>query len=257
MKAAEPDKTKVKGTILGLIILILMFGGIAATSALGLYSTENEKQPHRIEEGRSSGNYDPEDIRGSYTLKEISDLYDIEGEVLIEAFQLPEGTNLNTFKSKDIEALYADAGTEIGNGSLKVFVALYKNLPIFLADDYLPEPAVALIMENNPSLTEEQKIYLDGHAYKTEEKPVSAETTEQIAPAETVSSTSEPSTSEEPAINGQITFQGVLDLGITKAQIEEIIKAPMPGTNLTVRGYCQENGLSFSEVKAALSELVE
>lgn len=262
MKAAEPAKTKVKGTILGLIILVLMFGGIAATSALGLYSTENEKQPNRIEEGQSSGSYDPEDIRGSYTLQEISDLYEIEGAVLIEAFQLPEGTDLSTFKSKDIEALYADAGTEIGNGSLKVFVALYKNLPIFLADDYLLEPAVALIIENNPSLTEEQKVYLEGHTYKIEEKPVSAETSEQTAPAETVSSTPEAatppaSTSEEPAINGQITFQGALDLGITKAQIEEIINGPMPATNLTVRSYCQDNGLSFSEVKAALSELVK
>lgn len=289
MKAAEPAKTKVKGAILGLIILVLMFGGIAVTSALGLYSTENEKQPNRIETGQSSGSYDPEDIRGSYTLKEISDLYEIEGAVLIEAFQLPEGTDLNTFKSKDIEALYADAGTEIGNGSLKVFVALYKNLPIFLADDYLPEPAVNLIIENNPSLTEEQKNYLQEHTYKVEEKPVSTETTEQTAPAteETVSSTPEvsqtnatapaktnvteaaqtngtasqtapaASTSEEPAINGQITFQGVLDLGITKTQIEEIINGPLPATNLSVRTYCQDNGLSFSEVKAALNGLIE
>ncbi len=245
VKTAEPAKTKVKGPILAVTLVILMFGGIAATSALGLYSTENQKQPNRIESGVGSGSYNPEDIKGSYTLKEVSDLFGIPEEALITAFQLPQGTDLNTFKSKDLESLYADAGTEIGNGSLKVFVALYKNLPIFLADDYLPESAVNLIIENNPLLTEEQKNYLKEHTYKMEGTPVSTETTEQTT------------TTAEFAVNGQITFQGLLDLDVTKAEIEEVIGAPMPATNLSVRTYCQDNGMSFSEVKAAFSALIE
>ncbi len=170
MKVGKSDKTKVEGSVIALVTLILMFGGISVTSAMGLYATEGDKQPNRLEGTESGGSYNPEDIRGSYTLEEISERYEIKGEVLIKAFQLPEGTNLKTFKSKDIENLYANAETEIGNGSLKVFVALYKNLPIFLDDDYLPESAVKLILENNAALTAAQKSYLEGHTYKVNQK---------------------------------------------------------------------------------------
>lgn len=244
LKTAEPQKTKLKGSLLGIIIVVLMFGGIALTSALGVYSTENEKKPSLINSGEAMGLYNPEDIRGSYTLKEVSDLFEIPEATLIEAFQLPAGTDLNTFKSKDLEGLYAEAGTEIGNGSLKVFVALYKNLPIALSDDYLPEKAVKLILENNPSLTEAQRKYLEEHTFAMG----------QTAAPNTVGSQE---TSGEPAINGQITFQGLLDLGITQKQIESVIGSPMPATNLSVRTYCQESGLSFSEVKSALTKLTE
>ncbi len=237
---------------LGLLTLILMFGGIAATSALGVWSTESEKIPVKYNEGEAKGSYNPADIRGSYTFKEISDLFGIEQSVLREAFLIPETEDLAIFKSKNLEALYADAPQEIGNSSVQVFVALYNNLPIDLGDEYLLEPAVKLILAHNLELTEEQKSYLQTHTVKLDSKVIPVTETAPVA------STTTPETSTtEPAINGQSTFQSALDLGITEAQIETIINAKMPATNVSIRSYCQENGLSFSEVKAALSALLE
>lgn len=63
-------------------------------------------------------------------------------------------------------------------------------------------------------------------------------------------------TTEEHLINGQISFYGLLDLGLTKEEIEGVIGGEMPAQNIIVRSYCQENGLSFSEVKAVLTEIL-
>jgi len=292
LKSADPAKSKVKAIIIAPIVLVLMFGGIMATSALGVYSTENVKEPNRIEEGTAAGSFDPEEIKGSYSLQEISDLYGIPGEVLIKAFDLPEDTDITIFKSKDLETIYVDTAYEIGNGSLKLFVALYQNLPIGLGDDYLPQTAVDLILEHNLELTDEQKSYLETHTYTplggqstpaevmasggevgtTTESTTEANTTEATvvaAPAvATGTETSEATTGtgtgtgisttgEEPEVNGQITIQGLLDLGITQAEIEQVLGAPMPATNFSLRTYCENNSLSFSEIKAAFTALLE
>ncbi|MGL5257760.1 MAG: 4Fe-4S binding protein [Proteocatella sp.] len=74
--------------------------------------------------------YTPEDIRGSFTIKEVGIIFDIPETILVEAFGIPEEKDLNIFKSKDIEVLYEESGKGIGNGSLKVFVALYKGLTV-------------------------------------------------------------------------------------------------------------------------------
>lgn len=296
LKSADPAKSKVKAIFLAPIILVMMFGGIMITSALGLYTTENDKVPNRIEEGDAAGSYDPEEIKGSYSLQEVSDLYDIPGDVLIQAFGLPVDTDLNTFKSKNIEELYEGAAYEIGNGSLKTFVALYQNLPIGLGDEFLPQTAVDLILEHNLELTDEQILYLETHTYHPEgaqNTPADVvtsggevgETTDSttvesagaakldtapevpLASENTTTSTGTgagdgtgpgvSATGEEPAVNGQITFQGLLNLGITKEEIEQVLGAPMPATNFSLRTYCQNNSLPFSEIKAAFTALLE
>jgi ferredoxin len=237
-KSAKP----VGFVTIAVLIFVIMFGGIASTAALGYWSTSSEKIPAKFEKGVAEGSYDPSDIRGSYTFMEVATIFEIDPEVLREAFQIPSSEDLNTYQSKNLETQYAGSAQEIGNSSLQVFVALYKNLPITLADVYLPESAVVLIESHNAALTAEQKTYLELHSVGTQGvvSPKS-ETTEVVA------------TAEEAEINGQTTFKAVLDLGITEAQIESVINAKMPPTNVTVRGYCQENGLSFSEVKEKLS----
>lgn len=252
---------KINERLLGLVVVGVIGLGILGASAAGLWSTENDKTPSKLTEAGVEGEYNPEDIRGSYTFKEISELYKIDLIVLKEAFQVPEDRNIETFKSKDIEGLYESTGSEIGNGSLKVFVALYKNLPIYLGDDMLPETAVALIKENNVSLTPEAIAYLETHTLGVLPINNPLETVE-VAPAvkttpQTPHPTSDSETENEPVVNGQSTFQSALDLGITKEQIEVVIGASMPPTNQSIRDYCKSNGLQFSEIKAKLLELVE
>lgn len=253
--ASEKPVKKIGGLQLGIVTLIVIFGGIALTAALGYWSTENTKTPRLIESGAGTGQYNPEDIRGSYTFGEISNLYQIPREVLLEAFGLPMNTDAETFKVKNLETVYEGASVSIGNGSMQMFVALYKGTEVYLGEDFLPKAAVDLIYKNNPNLSEEVKIYLESHTYRGEQAaPDSVSSTP--APVNSTPASASSEASSEPLINGQTTFQGVLNLGISKEQIEEIIGGPMPATNLSVRAYCQDNGMSFSEVKTALNALL-
>ena len=81
MKTADPSKTKIKGSVVAILVFLLMFGGIAATSALGYWSTANEALPDKLEQGSTAGSYDPEDIRGSYALRDVATLFDIPESV--------------------------------------------------------------------------------------------------------------------------------------------------------------------------------
>lgn len=154
---------KIKQRTMGVLILLIFALGITTTITLNLWATTSKKIPNKIDIGSSSDAYNPSDIRGSYTFDEISSLFDIDIQVLYSAFGLPPETDGTVMKTKDLESLYENASVEIGNGSVKVFVALYKNLPIELGDDYLLKEASALIIEENKNLTQEQKTYLDTH----------------------------------------------------------------------------------------------
>jgi hypothetical protein len=244
-------KMKINIRNMGIIIIVVIFAGIWATIAAGLWTTESDKIPVTYKEGEFEGLYNPEDIRGSYLFKEVSDLFEIDLDVLYKAFGL-ENINNEELKSKDLEGLYAEADNEIGNGSVQVFVALYKNLPIVLEDTFLPEQAVEIIMENNKELTEEQILYLKEHTVILPE--ISGENLNE-EPKEQTEGTKDESTEEENLVKGATTFKQVLDAGITKQQIEEILGIEMPSSNMAIKDFCLEKGLSFSSVKTKLNDL--
>lgn len=154
---------KMKTTTIAILVLVIIFGGVGITSALGWWSTTTSRQPVKYTKGAVTGEYNPADIRGSYTFDDVATLFGIQGDVLKQAFNLPEETDLKVFKTKNLEGLYENSPVEIGNGSVKLFVALYLNLPYTLTDDYLTERAVELIKGNNSSLTQEQLDYLETH----------------------------------------------------------------------------------------------
>ncbi len=242
---------KLKANLLGILIVFVIFGGIGISNASGLWKTESDKVPATYQEGEYAGTYNPADIRGSYSFEEISELFAIDLQILYEAFQVPGDTDGSVFKSKDMEGLYEDFGYEVGNESVRIFVALYKNLPIILSDSYLPKSAVELIKEANPSLTKEQLDYLE--AYEINETAANTNQGAIEAPDQKAEITLEES---ENGITGTTTFQKALDAGITKDEIEEVIQGPMPSTNQTIKDYCVEKGLSFKDIKDRLNSII-
>jgi len=154
---------KIKSNTLGILVLVILFGGIFAGSAMNMWITESTKTPDKIEEGASAGEYNPEDIKGSYTFGEVSELFDIPLEDLADAFDLPEDVEPSAFKSKELETIYAGLEFEVGTGSVRMFVALYKGLPYEPSEEtYLLENAVQILKEK-ADLTKEQIEYLDSH----------------------------------------------------------------------------------------------
>lgn len=241
---------RIKMLSMGIIIVSFIFGGISATIATDLWSTVSDKKPAKISSGEFEGSYNPADIRGSYTFTDVSETFEIELEILYEAFEIPLDTVGTKIQTKDLETWYKESGFEIGNESVQIFVALYKNLPITLDETVLPSTAVELILQENSLLTAEQIEYLEIHKVDIQ----------KIENKDLLEGANDSTVEEgelENLVNGSATFQKVLDAGATKEQIEEIIGAKMPPTNQTVKDYCIETGLSFSEIKEQLNTLIQ
>lgn len=239
---------KLRANTLGIITLVIFSGGIFGSTALNLWKTQSLKIPNRIQRGESIGEYNPEDIRGSYQFGNISDYFDIPLDVMARAFGLPPEVNAASFVCGDLEKLYGDLGKdiEIGTGSVKLFVALYSGIPYELPeDDYLTEEAVE-ILKNHATLTKEQIAFLDAHAIDVSgiEYDIEIEVEEEVQ-------------NYARFVAGQTTFANLLDWGVSGETISSIIGDDVFNPLTKVRVYCDENGLEFSAIKAALQTEVD
>lgn len=246
---------KIKQSAIAVIILVTIFGGIGVTSALGLWHTTTTKEPTRYTQGDFAGEYNPDDIRGSYTFGEISELFGIPLEDLGKAFALEDTNVYASFACKDLETMYtvsAAEGKEVGTDSVRIFVALYRSLPIALNDTtYFPAPA-ADVLKSKATLTDEQVQYIESHT---------------VAPVETVangaaSTAAETSKTENSdgtgnVIKGSTTFGEVLDWGINKEDIEKIINDKIPSNGDKIKDYATSKGIEFSTLKESLQGLVD
>jgi hypothetical protein len=150
---------KIKSFHLAAIILITIFGSIVISSVLGLWQTTNDKIPETYAEGSYAGMSNPADIRGSYTFQNIQDSFGVHVEDLGIAFGLKDSASYSSFQVKQLESIYGSLtaqGKEVGTGSVRYFVALYKGLPYSPTETiYLPEPAVD-ILKAKANLNSEQ-----------------------------------------------------------------------------------------------------
>lgn len=254
---------KIKSSFLGLIVIVVLFGGVFASSALNLWKTESSKIPQKFAEGEFAGKYDPADIRGSYAFDDVSSAFNIPVEDLKYAFGLSKDIDTSIFKNKDLESIYGslEDGKEIGNASVKLFAALYTGSPYEVDEEtYLPKPAVD-ILKAKASLTEEQVDYLDNHMVDItafSQKPtVDVSTPSNENKASNTQENSEDHYIDEKLVRGKTTFKEVLDWGVSKETIEKIIDGEIPNTNILIRDYCTDNGLQFSTIKAALQNEVD
>ncbi len=162
---------KIKPQTAVIASILFVVAGILGSIALGWWQTESTKVPQRLEAVTATGEeaaYDPADIRGSYTLNEISSLFEIPLEELAAAFVI-EQDKASEFKVKDLETIYTDPASEVGTSSMRLFVAWYKGLPYELKEDsFLPAPA-AEILRDKDNLTPEQEEYLNTHTLSVQE----------------------------------------------------------------------------------------
>jgi hypothetical protein len=157
---------KIKSIPLGITILVILFGGIFFTTLMNWWQTTNTKVPETFQTGDFAGQANPADIRGSYYLADITKAFNVPSEDLKKAFAIPAETDSASFQVKQLEAIYASAaaaGTEVGTGSVRLFVALYAGLPFEIVEGtYMPAPAVEILKQRG-QLTPEQAAYLDAH----------------------------------------------------------------------------------------------
>lgn len=242
---------KIKSNTLAILVIVILFGGIFVSSAMNMWKTESSKIPRFITEGDFKGEYNPEDIRGSYSFGDVSELFNISLEDLAYAFNIPEEIEPSEFKNKDLEKLYDNLEFEIGNSSVKLFVALYKGLPYELEDDtYLLENAVQILMDK-ADLKQEQLEFFGSHTIDITEVDINKNANTNIDVKQ------EEYDEEDATVKGKTTFKDVIDWGVSKEKIEEIIGSSLFNPVMSVRDYCIDNGLSFSTVKSVLQEEVD
>jgi len=265
---------EIRSKALSAIIAIVIFGGIMGTSSLGLWKTTSSGNPSRIKlsesvggigENAGTGVYDPADIRGNHRFGEISEMFDIPLEILSRAFALPADVDPATFKNQDFDSIYPEfeGEQEIGNGSMKWFVALYTGLPFELEDDeeatYLLRPAVE-ILKSHADLTAEQIAYLDAHTIEIDIEQVELNTPEdELQSIDEADGDAEEAErkQDEMVVAGKTTFGDLLDWGVPVEQIEAIFGGEIPNRLMQVYDYCAENGLSFGGIKADLQSDVD
>lgn len=243
---------------LAVIIFVLLFGGIGFTSAMNWWHTESTKVPATYTEGESAGQYNPADIRGSYTFGDVSQLFEIPLGDLQAAFRLPLDADPASYPVKSLESQFEDLPVEMGTGSVRMFVAFYKGLPYDLAaagDTYL-FPEAAEVLKERGQMTGEQVAYLEGHIALAEPLGEPAVITPQEstpAPTQAASVESTPAPTEHTApdrtVTGKTTFQDLLDWGMTQDQVEQILGEPMPAPQTVLKDFVTGKGLEFSAMK--------
>ena len=240
---------------LAAIVLVILFGGILFSSAMGWWQTESTKEAATFSEGEFAGQPNPADIRGSYTFGDVENNFGVPATTLAQAFGVSSDAP-STFGVKELETIYADQEFEIGTVSVRLFVALYTGLPYEIVDDiYLPKRAVEML-KSNATLTAEQITYLDAHAVAL--APIDAAQGEaQPALVPSTEEHTETDSSEDRTLKGKTTFQEVLDWGVSQETIETIIGSPMPNSLTKVKDYCTEQGLNFEEIRPAIQAEID
>ncbi|WHH59208.1 hypothetical protein [Petroclostridium sp. X23] len=248
---------KIKSFTLGVIVIVTIFGGVAISQAFGLWKTTSSKVPAKYQSGPFAGQYNPADIRGSYSFGDISEVFHMPVEDLAKAFGIRDDASASSFQCKELETIYADAqqaGMEIGTGSVRLFVAMYKGLPYELSEDtYLPKAAVELL-KNKVDLSQEQTKYLDDH---TADLNKLSATVDAEAVAVDKQETKGDYNSTEKMVKGQTTFKELLDWGVSKEEIETVIEDKLPNSTMLIKDYCSQQGKAFSDIKSALQEKVD
>jgi hypothetical protein len=228
-------------------VVVILGGGIALSAAFGLWQTTSNKIPARYASGVHAGEFNPADIRGSYSFGDIERAFGVPAADLARAFAMGLVADPAALRAKDLESRYgAVEGGEIGTDSIRYFVALYTGLPYSPAPEtLLPEPAIGVLRARLP---EER---LEAVAAALGERTVSP------SAARSGEAGAEHGESDDTAVKGRTTFGELLSLGLTKEEIEQAIGMQMGSRGVTVREHVTEAGAEFRNAREALQALVD
>ena len=134
-------------------------------------------------------------------------------------------------------------------------MALYKGLPYQPEETtVLPNPAVAQLKKLG-TLSDEQTALLD--RIRVDVSAAVAAGADFPAADASTGEKAHSGESEEAVVRGRTTFGELLQWGLSKDDIEEVLGMDMGARGTIVREHCSRNGIEFSAVKAALQEKLD
>src|SRR6056297_59631 len=216
---------KLRSPQIALLSLIFVFGGILVSMLTGLWQSESSKVPATYTSGEFSGQYNPADIRGSYSFADVASAFGVPADILVQAFGFETYENPKDLQIKLFEDVYGVIdGKEIGTDSMRLFVALYLGLP------YTPEEDTGLPLRSVQSLLEAGKVDSESASEYRQEYAVditgrigseAAETVVESVEAAGESAAEAEEDSEDTTIKGKTTFRDLMNWGLNAAEIEE------------------------------------
>jgi hypothetical protein len=252
---------KLNSRILAIIVLIVIASGVGMAFAMNLWKPKTDDallasmETMAALEAASSNStaapvidvtiptqYNPSDIKGTNTFKEISAMFYIPVRDLGTSFGLTSITNYADMRARELKTVYTNLprGITLETESVRIFVAIYKSKPYTYSNTaYLPKPAVALLKERI-KLTPEQVAYMDSHTLDISSRMPSG--------------TSVPV--NVPIITGETTFQRVIELGVPVTEIEKILGSKLTSTAVLIKDYASQKGLDFLVVVGALQDKI-
>lgn len=242
---------KISAKVAALILPLLFVLGIGFTMINGYWQTESSKIPVKLVTGDAAGEYDPGDIRGSYSLQDVENAFEIPVETLAKAFGISDVENPGSVKIKEFEESFGIIdGMEVGTDSMRLFVALYLGRPFTPEEDTaLPQPAYNILKKESGLSSEVLESVMES---------VVSLSSVHLVEEGSEDGTEDHESAELLEIKGKTLFSEVLDAGISEEQIVEALGGVSMGPrNMTVRDYCSEQGIEFSAVKAVLQSLLD
>ena len=239
---------RVTSRIIAPVVFAALIIGIGLSMAFNIWITESSKVPATYEEGSFAGQYNPADIRGSYSLSDIEKSFGIEVDVMVKAFSLSIVENPADFKVKELEEMYGPApdGGEIGTDAVRLFVSRYKGLP-YTPEDTTRLPAPAL------NQLRDRLAPADIEALEA----LSVQPGEMRVETAGDGTTTEHAETDEKLIKGVTTFGELLEWGLSREEIESVLGIEMGPKPVSIRDYLIENEMEFSAVKAELQTVAD
>ena len=241
---------KLRSPQIALLSLVFVFGGILVSILAGVWQSESSKVPATYTSGKFAGQYNPADIRGSYSFADVAAAFDVPADLLVQAFGFETYENPEDLQIKLFEDVYGVIdGKEIGTDSMRLFVALYLERP------YTPEEDTGLPLRAVQSLLEAGKIDPENASEYRQDYAVDISGRIGSDAAATVAEPVE--NAEDTSIKGKTTFRDLMSWGLAAADIEELIGMPLGPPSQALRDYFIEQEVEFSEYKDKLQKLID
>ena len=256
---------KLRSPQIALLSLVFVFGGILASMLAGLWQSESSKVPATYTSGEFSGQYNPADIRGSYSFADVASAFGVPADILVKSFGFETYENPEDLQIKLFEDVYGVIdGKEIGTDSMRLYVALYLARPYTPEEDTgLPLRAVQSLLEAgkiDPESVSEyrQKYSVDISVRLGSDAAATVAAAGEAAVGEGVGATTDGAAeAEDTTIKGKTTFRDLINWGLSQAEIEEVIGMPLGPPTQALRDYFIEQEVEFSEYKDELQSRID
>ncbi len=215
----------------GILVLALFFGTILGFQAAGVWSVSGKVTASGEQVQPLSS--DVNTLKGWMTLEQVSNTYNVSLEEISQQFNLPGDISSET-ALKDLESDSFDVTT------LRDWLEARQTAA---SEDSTAVPGAGVMT----SATETPEI-IEAEAASL---PPSLPTETLLTPAATLH------TPEDRLVTGKTTFQDLLDWGVSKETIEQVIGDHFPALEILVKDEAQNKGLEFPTLKAQLQAEVD